>query len=103
MEKHGHVHHWLQQNHDRLAQKAGYPQEKLNEIHGAWQDSKNPVVKMSGSLRKDMYEWLEEWEEKVEVCLTVGSSLCGMRSDSMAQEAADRGLSMNNPDLNGLI
>lgn len=27
--------HWLQQNHDRLAQKAGFPQTSLNEIHGA--------------------------------------------------------------------
>merc|ERR1711964_949515 len=40
MERKGHVQHWLQQNHDRLAQKAGYPQAKLNEIHVAWGDDK---------------------------------------------------------------
>merc|ERR1712072_1445477 len=51
MEKKGLVHHWLQQNHDRLAQKAGFPQAKLNEIHGAWGDDKNPVKMMDASLR----------------------------------------------------
>jgi hypothetical protein len=55
----------------------------LNEIHGAWADVKNPVVKMSGSLRKDLCEWMEYWEDNVECCLTLGTSLCGMRSDSM--------------------
>uniref|UniRef100_A0A7S4G2K5 protein acetyllysine N-acetyltransferase n=1 Tax=Eutreptiella gymnastica TaxID=73025 RepID=A0A7S4G2K5_9EUGL len=44
LERKGHVKHWLQQNHDRLAQKAGFPQAKLNEIHGAWGDDKNPVA-----------------------------------------------------------
>eukprot|EP00961_Rhodomonas_salina_P112301 1511445-Rhodomonas_salina.1 len=34
LESKGLVHHWVQQNHDRLAQKAGFPQERLNEIHG---------------------------------------------------------------------
>jgi hypothetical protein len=36
MHRTGLLHHWLQQNHDRLAQKAGFPQAALNEIHGAW-------------------------------------------------------------------
>ena len=35
---------WVQQNHDGLPQKAGFPQEQLNEIHGAWYDPSNPVV-----------------------------------------------------------
>ena len=35
---------WVQQNHDGLPQKAGFPQEHLNEIHGAWYDPSNPVV-----------------------------------------------------------
>ena len=29
----GHLKHWVQQNHDSLPQKAGYPQHALNEIH----------------------------------------------------------------------
>lgn len=38
LSKKGWVHHWLQQNHDGLPQKAGFPQEKINEVHGAWFD-----------------------------------------------------------------
>lgn len=34
----GYLKHWVQQNHDGLPQKAGYPQEHINEIHGAWFD-----------------------------------------------------------------
>jgi hypothetical protein len=30
MEKKNYVKHWLQQNHDGLAQKAGFPMSKLN-------------------------------------------------------------------------
>ena len=42
------VKHWLQQNHDGLAQKSGCPQSKVNEIHGSWYDKSNPVIKMGG-------------------------------------------------------
>lgn len=38
----------------RLPQKAGFPQEKMNEIHGAWFDPSNPVVKFGGKLRGDL-------------------------------------------------
>jgi hypothetical protein len=51
---------WMQQNHDGLPQKAGFPQARINEIHGAWYDPSNPVVPMSGSLRTDLYEWFEK-------------------------------------------
>lgn len=108
MEKHGMVNHWLQQNHDRLAQKAGFPQEKLNEIHGGWADAGNPVVKMSGSLRSDLYEWMEHWEDRVECCLVLGTSLCGMRSDSIIDRAVDKAGHENSraeyvKELNNLI
>ena len=33
--KKGILKHWVQQNHDGLPQKAGYPQDQLNEVHGA--------------------------------------------------------------------
>jgi NAD-dependent SIR2 family protein deacetylase len=36
LHKAGRLHHWVQQNHDGLPQKAGFPPEHLNEIHGAW-------------------------------------------------------------------
>jgi NAD-dependent SIR2 family protein deacetylase len=88
MEKKGYVQHWLQQNHDGLAQKSGYPMKKLNEIHGSWFDKKNPVVMMDDSLKPKNFEMLKEWEEKVDVCLALGTSLCGMRSDGIAQRAS---------------
>jgi NAD-dependent SIR2 family protein deacetylase len=88
LEKAGRVQHWLQQNHDRLAQKAGFPQEKLNEIHGAWGDDYNPVVMMDGDLRPDMDRWLEQWEAGADLVLAVGTSLCGMYADCVAEACA---------------
>ena len=78
------VKHWLQQNHDRLAQKAGCPQERLNEIHGAWGDDYNPVVQMDGGLRPDLEAWLRETEATADFCLAIGTSLCGMNADGVA-------------------
>ncbi len=91
MEKARLVKHWVQQNHDGLAQKSGYPLSKLNEIHGSWFDKKNSVVLMDDSLNPKNYKLLEEWEEKVDVCLAIGTSLCGMRSDGIAKSACVRG------------
>jgi len=85
------LHHWVQQNHDRLAQKAGYPQERLNEIHGAWGDNKNSVKMMDDTLRPDLLDWLCEWEKKVDVCIALGTSLCGMNADRLATASAERG------------
>jgi len=86
----GIVKHWVQQNHDGLPQKAGYPQHALNEIHGAWFDPSNPVVPMSGSLRDDLYTWMEEEEEKADLVLTMGTSLCGMNADRMVSTASEK-------------
>jgi len=86
----GHLKHWVQQNHDGLPQKAGFPPEHLNEIHGAWYDPSNPVVPMSGSLRDDLCEWMYEWEHKTDLCLAMGTSLCGMNADRMAATPAKK-------------
>lgn len=86
------VHHWLQQNHDRLAQKAGFPQERINEIHGAWGDDKNPVKMMDDSLREDLLEWMHQWTKGADMCLALGTTLCGMNADQVAQACADRHL-----------
>ena len=48
--------HWVQQNHDSLPQKAGYPQYALNEIHGSLHDPSNPIVPYEGTLRDDLYQ-----------------------------------------------
>lgn len=90
MESKGLIQHWLQQNHDRLAQKAGYPQSKLNEIHGAWGDHYNSVVQMSDSLRPDLAEWMAAWCQRASLVLALGTTLCGMNSDQVAQECAVR-------------
>jgi NAD-dependent SIR2 family protein deacetylase len=90
MERKGHIQHYVQQNHDGLPQKSGFPQHKMNEIHGAWFDPSNPVVKFSGSLRTDLFDWLLEMEEKADLCLCLGTSLSGMNADRMANTPADK-------------
>mmetsp|Transcript_29405 Transcript_29405/g.40627 ORF Transcript_29405/g.40627 Transcript_29405/m.40627 type:complete len:553 (+) Transcript_29405:96-1754(+) len=79
----GHLKHWVQQNHDGLPQKAGFPQGQINEIHGAWFDPSNPVVPMSGSLRGDLFKWMLEIEEKSDLVIALGTSLSGMNADRM--------------------
>lgn len=80
----------VQQNHDRLLQKAGFPQSKLNEIHGAWGDMKNQVKMMDDTLRKDLLQWLVAWSERAKMCVTLGTSLCGMNADQVPSECARR-------------
>jgi len=75
------IKYWIQQNHDGLPQKAGYPQHMLNEIHGAWYDPSNPVVQMSGHLREDLFQDVKKWEEQTDLCLALGTSLAGMSCD----------------------
>ena len=88
----GYLQTWVQQNHDGLPQKAGLPQECINEIHGAWFDPSNPVVPMSGHLRGDLCEELEATIESADLVLAVGTSLCGMNADRMVEGPARRRL-----------
>ena len=82
---------WIQQNHDGLPQKAGYPQERLCEIHGAWYDPSNPVVAMSGSLRGDLFSRFEQSEVEADLVLALGTSLSGMNVDRMVTTPWSRG------------
>jgi NAD-dependent SIR2 family protein deacetylase len=93
MQQAGLVKHWVQQNHDGLPQKAGLPQECINEIHGAWYDPTNPVVPMSGSLRDDLFNDLMEWEEKADLTLSLGTSMCGMNADRVFTTVAEKSIS----------
>lgn len=93
----GFLRHWIQQNHDGLPQKAGFPQECINEIHGAWFDPANPVIKMEGSLREDLFQWLQEWAGKADFCLVLGTSLVGMNADQIAVQTAKRCIKNTNP------
>lgn len=86
----GHLKHWVQQNHDGLPQKAGFPQRHLNEIHGAWYDPSNPVVPMSGTLREDLMKVMLEWEDRVDLCLALGTSMVGMNADRIAVQTAEQ-------------
>eukprot|EP00927_Polykrikos_kofoidii_P053589 TRINITY_DN48195_c0_g1_i1.p1 TRINITY_DN48195_c0_g1~~TRINITY_DN48195_c0_g1_i1.p1 ORF type:complete len:586 (-),score=92.10 TRINITY_DN48195_c0_g1_i1:104-1810(-) len=86
----GLVWRFVQQNHDGLPQKAGFPQRLMNEIHGGWFDPSNPVVKMSGNLRSDLYSDLLKCERKADLVLVVGTSLSGMNSDRLVSTCASR-------------
>lgn len=86
----GLLHCWIQQNHDSLPQKAGFPQTHLNEIHGSLHDPANPIVPYEGTLRDDLYEWMQRSAEQADLCLALGSSLSGFNADQVAQCAADR-------------
>ena len=83
---------WVQQNHDGLPQKAGFPQESINEIHGSWYDPSNPVVVYSGSLKSRECEWMEEIAGKADLALVLGTSLGGLNADQVAHRAAKRSL-----------
>jgi NAD-dependent SIR2 family protein deacetylase len=86
----GMLHSWVQQNHDGLAQKAGFPQSALNEIHGSLFDPTNPVVQMHGALRSDLFNELLELERKADLVLVLGSSLSGMNADRIVSSVAAR-------------
>jgi len=88
LERAGFVKELVQQNHDGLPQKAGWPQHKCNEIHGAWFDPSNPVVQFNGSLRTDLFEWLLRTEKTADMCLCLGTSLSGMNADRIAEAPA---------------
>lgn len=84
---------WVQQNHDGLPQKAGLPQEAINEIHGAWFDPSNPVVPMAGSLRIDLVQRLRETTELADLVLAIGTSLSGVSADQIVSRVASRAIS----------
>jgi len=88
----GIIHGWIQQNHDGLPQKAGFPQESINEIHGSWYDPCNPVVKYSGSLHERAYPWMEQDAATADLVLVLGTSLGGLNADQVAHNAAERSL-----------
>lgn len=74
---------WVQQNHDGLPQKAGLPQEAINEIHGGWFDPSNPVVPMSGSLRRDLVSRLNDTKKRADLVVAMGTSLSGVSADGI--------------------
>ena len=88
----GVVQSWVQQNHDGLPQKAGFPQQNINEIHGSWYDPSNPVVKYSGTLHELAYPWMEQDAETADLVLVLGTSLGGLNADQVPVNTAERSL-----------
>ena len=88
----GLVSDWIQQNHDGLPQKAGYPQEDVVEVHGSWYDPSNPVVCYAGTVRRDIFLRMKEARREADLVLVIGTSLSGLNCDSVATQAADRSL-----------
>jgi len=86
----GYIHEWVQQNHDGLAGKSGFPQEALNPIHGEWHDPSNPVVPMSGRLRSDLVRRLRQTCEECDLVVAMGTSLSGVAADTVASSVAYR-------------
>ena len=83
----GLLHVVVNQNHDGLLQKAGYPQYALNEIHGSWFDPSNPGGNI---LRDDLFDAVLETEQKTNLCLALGTSLSGLNADRVAETAAKK-------------
>lgn len=90
LERNDYLKYYVQQNHDGLPQKAGFPQHKMNEIHGAWFDPSNPVVQFSGNLRSDLFNAMIEVEQMEDFCLCLGTSLSGMNADRMITTPCER-------------
>lgn len=88
----GLIHGWVQQNHDGLPQKAGFPQHLINEVHGGWFDPGNPVVKYSGSLHTACSQRMIDDAESADLVLVLGSSLSGLNADRVPLSCARRSL-----------
>ena len=86
----GWIHGWVQQNHDGLPQKAGFPQENICEVHGSWFDPSNPVVKYTGCLKAHECEWMEHEARAADLVVVVGTSLGGLNADQVATKCAER-------------
>ncbi|CAB9502843.1 protein deacetylase sirtuin-6 [Seminavis robusta] len=90
--QHSLVHSWVQQNHDGLPQKAGFPQEHINEVHGSWYDPSNPVVVYSGTLKERECEWMVHDAKTADLVLVLGTSLGGLNADQIVHSTARRSL-----------
>lgn len=64
-----------------------YNLKYLNEIHGGWYDPNNKVVPMSGNLKKENFAKYEEWKDKQDFVLAVGSSMVGMNTDHIVEQS----------------
>eukprot|EP01124_Arcella_intermedia_P010759 TRINITY_DN1729_c0_g1_i1.p1 TRINITY_DN1729_c0_g1~~TRINITY_DN1729_c0_g1_i1.p1 ORF type:complete len:475 (-),score=105.90 TRINITY_DN1729_c0_g1_i1:19-1443(-) len=103
LEQKGYIKYFVQQNHDGLPQKAGFPQSKVNEIHGGWFDPSNPVVQFKGALRKDLISMVLKVTDMADLVLSVGTSLSGMTSDILVKVPAEKALASPRTAIGSVI
>eukprot|EP00300_Choanocystis_sp_HF-7_P037027 c53013_g1_i1.p1 GENE.c53013_g1_i1~~c53013_g1_i1.p1 ORF type:complete len:362 (-),score=71.56 c53013_g1_i1:17-1102(-) len=84
----GLVKNWVQQCQDGLAQKAGFPQRDINEIHGSWFDPSNPEVPLEGTLRASNRKQVEDLIKRTDLVLAIGTSLGGSWADQIVSATA---------------
>ena len=83
---------WVQLTPHGLAQKAGCPQQFLNEVYGSWYDPSNPVLRGKGRLRADLYERLLRDSLEADLVLVLGAPLSSTLTDILIQSPAERSL-----------
>lgn len=60
------------------------------KIHGSWFDPSNPTVKMDQELRGDLWSDVIHWSQKIDLCFSIGTSLCGMEADCLNHIPSNR-------------
>ena len=104
---------FVQQNHSCMFERAGVDFNRVNNMHGvnlrntekvpgALGREVNPVVKMSGSLRDDLFDDILKLEEEADFCFALGSSFSGMNVERVATSCAKRHIKSGGKDGQGL-
>mmetsp|Transcript_12939 Transcript_12939/g.34532 ORF Transcript_12939/g.34532 Transcript_12939/m.34532 type:complete len:193 (+) Transcript_12939:3448-4026(+) len=73
-----------------------------DRVH-SWFDARNPVVKMNGSLRSDLYARMCHWASTAHVVLALGTSLSGLAADMVPEECARRASAAGSRHDGGLV
>jgi len=89
--RHNLIHSWIQLAVDGLPQKAGIPQECINELNGSLFDPSNPPVRPGGECHSRALSWLERDAADSDLVLVLGTAL-GSNSDHVVTKAAERSL-----------
>merc|ERR1711997_111647 len=58
---------------------------------------------MSGSLRTDLYSWMEKMSEEATLCIAVGTSLAGMNADQVFEDQCECNEGDPDSNLGGVI
>lgn len=58
---------------------------------------------MSGALRSDLFDDLLEWEQRTDLTLALGTSMCGMNSDRVFTTVAKKAIMQRGNALGGVI